>query len=418
VPCAAYDKLLTLVGNLNNAVTDPECWPNILQQLQDVFGASACAIASHRYDTGNGRLVRSVNINAEFERSYAERYARGNAWLRRESCFRKPGTVWTSQQILDDEETLGSDYYLRWLKPQGLMHQIYGVLDRRENTVVYLVLARAEGGDAFAKDDVRRLSAILPAFASVFHLEHLVRNLTARATDTWTLLDHLASGLALVDERGRIMAMNRTAIEIARRADGLTVENGHLSCILPREQVRFRRTVEELLAADSPPPAANTKAITVSRADSAVPLQLILTRLSKPGSVNGSKRQLLGVFVSDPERFTAPSDEWIRDLFGLTRVESEIALLICQGHSPDDIAARIRVSVHTVRSYLKQKIFRKVGVNRQAALVGRLLGGPGQFRSCCNDTAGQSRGTESTPRLAKTEPFPSSGDGSVFTLER
>ena len=68
---AADNKLLTLVGNLNNAITDPECWPDVLQQLQDVFGGSACAIASHHCDTGNGRLVRSVNINAEFERSYA-----------------------------------------------------------------------------------------------------------------------------------------------------------------------------------------------------------------------------------------------------------------------------------------------------------------------------------------------------------
>jgi DNA-binding CsgD family transcriptional regulator/PAS domain-containing protein len=392
---AADNKLLTLVGNLNNAITDPECWPDVLQQLQDVFGGSACAIASHHCDTGNGRLVRSVNINAEFERSYAERYARGNAWLRKETCFRKPGTVWTSQQIRDDEETLGSDYYLKWLKPQGLMHQIYGVLDRHENAAVYLVLARAEGEDAFAEDDVRRLAAILPAFASVLRLEHLVRNLTARAADTWTMLDHLAPGIALVDERGRIMAMNWTASEIARKADGLTVENGHLSCTLPREQARLRRTVEELLAADPSPPAANTKAFTVSRTDGAVPLHLILTRLSKHASVNGSQRQLLGVFVSDPERFTAPRDEWIRDLYGLTRVESEIALLICQGHSPDDIATRIRVSVHTVRSYLKQKIFRKLGVNRQAAMVGRLLGGPGQLRSNRDDAANQSRETGS-----------------------
>ena len=66
---AADNKLLTLVGSLNNAITDPKCWPEVLEQLQDGFGASACAIASHHYDTGNGRLVRSVNISAKFERS-------------------------------------------------------------------------------------------------------------------------------------------------------------------------------------------------------------------------------------------------------------------------------------------------------------------------------------------------------------
>ena len=413
---AADNKLFTLVGSLNNAITDPECWPKLLEQLQDVFGASACAIASHHYDTGNGRLVRSVNINAKFERSYAERYAMENVWLRKESCFRKPGSVWNSQQILDDEKSLDSEYYLKWLKPQGLTHQLFGVLDRRENAVVYLVLARAEGEDAFAKDDAETLATVLPAFASVFRLEHLVRNLTARAADTWTMLDHLAPGIVLVDERGRVMGMNQTAIEIARKADGLTVENGHLSCTLPREQTRFRKTVDELLNADSSPPAANTKAVTVSRIESAVPLQLILTRLSKRPSINGSQRQLLGVFVSDPEGFSAPSNEWIKDLYGLTRVESEIALLICQGNSPDEIATRICVSVHTVRAYLKQ-IFLKMGVNRQAAMVRRLVGGPGQLRFNGKGVTNRSKENGSSPRRLIGEFSHSSSDGSMFYLE-
>ena len=416
MPSAADNKLLTLVGGLNNAITDPECWPIILEQLQDAFAASACAIASHHYDTGNGRLVRSVNIAAKFERSYADRHARGNPWLRKEPCFRKPGTVWTSQQILDDEQTLRSDYSLNWLRPQGLKHQIFGVLDRREDAVVYLVLARAEGDEAFAKEDAARLAAVLPAFASVFRLEHLVRNLTARAADTWTMLDHLAPGIVLVDERGRIMGMNRTAVEIAQNADGLTVENGHLSCTLPREQTRFRKTLDELLAADSPGPTPDTKAITVARADSAVPLQLILTRLSKLTSVNGSQRQLLGIFVSDPERFSAPSDEWIKDLYGLTRVESDIALLICQGHSPDEISSRIGVSVHTVRAYLKQ-IFLKMGVNRQAAMVRRLVAGPGQLRLNGNSGSGQNKESRSSRRRLIAEISPSSGDGSLFLLK-
>jgi len=413
---AADNKLLTLVGSLNNTITDPDCWPGVLARLQDVFGASACAIASHHFDTGKGRLVRSVNINAKFERSYADRYASENVWLRKKTCFRKPGRVWTSQQILEDAETRGSEYYLKWLKPQGLMHQIFGVLDRREKAVVYLVLARAEGEDPFSDDDAQRLAAVLPAFASVFRLEHLVRNLNARAADTWTMLDHLAPGIVLVDERCRIMGMNRTAVEISRKSDGLTVENGHLSCTLQREQGRFRNVVDELLAADPAQSVANTKAVTVSRADSAVPLQLILTRLSERATVNGSQRQLLGIFVSDPERFSAPSNEWIKDLYGLTRVESEIALLICQGHSPDEIATRICISVHTVRAYLKQ-IFLKMGVNRQAAMVRRLVGGPGQLRFNGKSTPTNGRESGASTRRPRAGGPPSSGDGSLFVLE-
>jgi DNA-binding CsgD family transcriptional regulator len=60
--------------------------------------------------------------------------------------------------------------------------------------------------------------------------------------------------------------------------------------------------------------------------------------------------------------------------WGLTPREREVARLVIDGLSTEDIATALFVSVHTVNSHLKM-IFGKVGVSRRQELVAALTGG-------------------------------------------
>jgi DNA-binding CsgD family transcriptional regulator len=57
----------------------------------------------------------------------------------------------------------------------------------------------------------------------------------------------------------------------------------------------------------------------------------------------------------------------------LTRREREVARLVIDGLSTEDIAAALFISVHTVRDHLKT-MFGKVGVSRRQDLVAVLTG--------------------------------------------
>jgi DNA-binding CsgD family transcriptional regulator len=59
--------------------------------------------------------------------------------------------------------------------------------------------------------------------------------------------------------------------------------------------------------------------------------------------------------------------------WGLTRREREVAQLVIDGLSSEDIAAALFISVHTVRDHLKV-IFAKTGVSRRQDLVAALTG--------------------------------------------
>lgn len=61
--------------------------------------------------------------------------------------------------------------------------------------------------------------------------------------------------------------------------------------------------------------------------------------------------------------------------FGLTPVESKVALLLLEGFLPKEVAQKHGVSLDTVRKHLKS-IFKKTATNRQAELVRLLLNMP------------------------------------------
>ncbi|MEL6920266.1 MAG: alpha/beta hydrolase [Pseudomonadota bacterium] len=67
--------------------------------------------------------------------------------------------------------------------------------------------------------------------------------------------------------------------------------------------------------------------------------------------------------------------ELLQFAYGLTAKEAEVAVGLIDGLSPDMIAKKSDVSIHTVRTHLK-RAYEKVGVQGQTELAARLLKGP------------------------------------------
>lgn len=80
----------------------------------------------------------------------------------------------------------------------------------------------------------------------------------------------------------------------------------------------------------------------------------------------------LKIFIISREK-REPKEERIRNMYGLTPRELEIANAISSGMSPYEVGLRDGVSVHTVRNQLKSAMS-KLGVRRQAAIRQKLDG--------------------------------------------
>lgn len=74
------------------------------------------------------------------------------------------------------------------------------------------------------------------------------------------------------------------------------------------------------------------------------------------------------------ERLTPvlPSAQALQDRHGLTPREAEVALLLAEGLSNQDIADRLRISPHTVRHHAEW-VFLKLKIHTRKALALNLL---------------------------------------------
>ncbi len=68
-----------------------------------------------------------------------------------------------------------------------------------------------------------------------------------------------------------------------------------------------------------------------------------------------------------------PSVQNLRDRFGLTGRQAEVALLLAKGATNREIAAALAISPHTVRSH-GEVVFQKLDIHTRKALALRLIG--------------------------------------------
>jgi DNA-binding CsgD family transcriptional regulator len=77
------------------------------------------------------------------------------------------------------------------------------------------------------------------------------------------------------------------------------------------------------------------------------------------------------LILSDLTARPGPDPAVLRQLFGLTRMESRVASIISTGASPEEAAENMGISFETARNHLKA-VFAKTGTHRQGELVALL----------------------------------------------
>lgn len=237
-----------------------------------------------------------------------------------------------------------------------------------------IVALRGTAEPAFTAADARMLDSIGGLAGSILDLVGTATELSALWQGSMQVLDRLTVGIVLIGPKGEVLASNRTARDMAfshADADGAGIRSAshHLLHALSQSVRR---------ASGHTADAAAAFARLENRQDSRI--SVLATPLA--GS-NGGHRQpqaSTALFLSDTSRLFAPYHDWLCRFYGLTRLEAQLVTQIVEGRSLSDIAATLRVSIHTVRSYLKQ-IFGKTGVHRQADLVKLVVGGIGQVRA-------------------------------------
>ncbi len=191
-------------------------------------------------------------------------------------------------------------------------------------------------------------------------LERLGRQ-TVEGRSLGALVDGEARPSALVDATGRIIAVNGRAhslfgLSSGDRVESLSLEAAGLNNI--------RKSLARM--ADEPPGRLLTVTRALSSADGSAPI-VALTRAAIAG---GAPAALLS--VADIE-WSERIGELLREVFGLTPAECDIARGVIAGLPPERLAQARGRSEQTVRTQTKS-VLRKLEVRNQAELIRMIAG--------------------------------------------
>ena len=337
--------------------------------------AEAVGLLMHDFEDGSGRFERAVGISADAQANYRRTYARANPWFRSEAPFRNPSEVVCGSDIAGSEALRALPFHRNWLRPTGLQHHLFAVIDRQGSVTTFLALARRDGKADFGEDSKRELQLLLPTLARALGAGVGVRQLRALERAVLHAIDSLTMGVVVLDRNGAVIEANPFARKLIEIGEGLIVIDGGLGTEVGSRKIRLRDFIARSGDRGNRPTGDDLAMLSVQRPSSQRPLTLLLAPLGEDFSSGNGRCPAALLFIGDPERPANFDQTRIARLYGLSRAELRVAALLACGYRLEQVAETLDIAYETVRKHLKQ-IFGKTGTYRQAELVRMLVTGP------------------------------------------
>jgi DNA-binding CsgD family transcriptional regulator len=187
----------------------------------------------------------------------------------------------------------------------------------------------------------------------------------AIATAAMEALNRLAHGVVMVDRDSNVHFINDGATTLLKSRE-CRVHAGRLVARSGSETARLQQFIAD--CADGAAAGQAPDCREVYRLGDPALLMQVVPPAETPTLAPASERRLLSIFITDPHASSVPSAEQLRQRFGLTGAEAQVAGEIVKGGGLMQCAAVLKISAPTARTHLK-RIFEKTGAERQAHFV-------------------------------------------------
>src|SRR5690625_1698367 len=375
-PMENSDGILKAVLRIHEAPLVANGWSHVLPSIAAVAGLDVATLLIKDVMSGCARCVSGFQSAPEHLVAFkaALEMERIPAWIPAVPA----GSVVQSSSAMSDRDFSRSAFYNEIVRPRGTFYGVVAKPLDGPRQRVFLTGGRRLGRDDFDQLDVEALQLLVPHITTALQVSSRLAGIDLRAKVASEAIDQLDSAVILVDREARILFANRAAEDQLCCNEGLAVKEGRL-CL--HEPARNRALLRTITLADcgtiSPPLSRSRHQIEVPRGARRSPLQLTVTPF-RPDVIEaalpapGQARPSAIILITDPDKDRALWKQRLREEFGLTAAETELALEIMKGDGRDAAAARLGITVATVRTHLL-RIFDTTGVHRQAELVRLLL---------------------------------------------
>lgn len=352
---AEVSDLLALVASLYDTVTDPGLWTTALRRLSGNMGALGVALCVR--DMTRRQVVFRAAYNQPSERHRHR----------------------ASDELPPSDGAHTALSHLVDLLPRGnALRYTFGAPLEADAAARHYLIARfwlrpdAEGADSYGsrpevpsghQDVLSRWRALEPNLRHVLRMRQDFEQMELRAAAA-EVTEVLSCGLLLFDGRGAVRHMNQAAKEHLARGNGLVImHDGTVGTFRECDRQAFSGLLAGALARI---PAAGCMAL--RRPDSLYPYVLQVQPLALNRKSKGRDRLAAALLVRETSTGADVPPADLRQLFGLTEREAELASRIVRGEQLTASAKQLGMTVKTARHHL-EAILRKTDTRRQAEVI-------------------------------------------------
>ena len=375
-------QLSRLLRTLYEAAADPQHWPSFVEAMLHETGADCSFVIALGNDEAPA-LYSQVGFNEESLQNYQQYFYKHDLVLQR---FRQAGCkhgswIDSRNSVLPDAELEGSEFYNDYMRPMNQYHQAganLGITGQYPLAGITLVRSRAAG--VFSSEVISLLRAISPHLRQALLLHQKLSELKVEGAVYSRALETSGVACAAISDMGNLQSCNAAADALLRRSDGLLVVEGKLKAQDPRDDAALQDVVRracqvgsgkgECLNRKHPPGGG----LLIRRQHLEKPLQVAVMPFHSDGRMLNGKPAAL-VFIIDPDARTLSRADLLRGIYGLTPAEARMCDLLAQGSDVKKSAERLHITEASAR-FVLQRVFKKVSVKNQSALLRLILALP------------------------------------------
>lgn len=373
----SHETLYIITSEMYEAATaaDPEGWQSVYSRVSELIGSGPGSIHFRRASDDHFAPIANTNVPG-FVEKFNSTYFHLLPY-RDDLLALRPGAEFTRTRDCPDEVFLGSELYNDHFQRLGLYEILHYCLLEDDSVAAGITFSRSAAAGPFGREEREAVSQLIPHLQRAARLHLTVARGAHRERSGREALDLLPQPVLLMTARRRAEFHNKAAQRILRKENGLWLDgSGRLRCAAPTDCEAIDALIDGVFESGG---AAGFGGRAFVRRAGRKPLGISITPF-RGGSVPAIGLEKLAlVTIADPEAATGPSEEEMREIFGLTRSESRVAKLITDGNSMPEVCAAMGITVNTARTHLK-RIFAKTETSRQTELLKLLMGFPSHHR--------------------------------------
>lgn len=340
------------------AVGDEAAFQQLPSQVAAACGTRSAVVVGLA-PAGTSSFLLMNYWDEAFAATYQEHFLQVDPWTETAITVGRFGRAAALDLAMSPEAFLRTAMYNDLFRTHGDdTGRCLGVMPALGREGLMMAIHRAGRDDAFTDRDEQRLDEVYGHVHRVVSLRKAFALERDKAANLEDMINQTGNVILRVDRNLRVVALSAAAERLLEKRDGVGLRNQRIA--LP---VAIEAQLKMAVAATMDRTSQAPTALLCPRPSGRRPYRFRVL----PAGFDGGSGALLR--IDDPDE--TPGPDWqsaLRDSYGFSSMEADLAARLHAEHSLDEIAAQRGVTRETLRTQLKA-LFHKTGVTRQSALI-------------------------------------------------